>query len=124
MGVFGSTRGGYRVRFGGELWIGGAGDEGGVEGKGAGRSDEEGVEVEALDGVGVRGGEAGEAGEGRRESVEVGGRLAAEAGEERPGGDRLDHGPRLGLVERGGSEGRVLQGLDEDAAEPEHDDRA
>lgn len=49
--------------------------------------------------------------------------MAAEARQERVGGDRRDHGPRLGLVEGGGAEGHVLQGLDEDAAESEHDNR-
>ena len=51
------------------------------------------------------------------------GGLAPEARQERPAGDRLDHGLRLGLVSGGGVEGHVLEGLDEDAAEPENDDR-
>ena len=62
--------------------------------------------------------------EGCGEGVDVVGGLAAEAGQERVGGDRPDHGPRLGLVEGGGAEGHVLEGLGEDAAEPEHDDRS
>ena len=49
---------------------------------------------------------------------------AAKAGEEGVGGDRLDHDPRLRSVDGGGAEGHVLEGLDEDAAEPEHADWA
>ena len=51
-----------------------------------------------VDGGGIGRGEEGKAGEGGREGGEVGG-PAAKAGEEGVGGDRLDHGPRLGLVE-------------------------
>ena len=79
------------------------GDEDGVEGEGAFGADEEGVEVEALDG---------------------GGGMTAKAREEGVGGYRLDHGPRFGRVEEGGAEGDVLEGFDEDAADPEHDDQA
>ena len=64
------------------------------------------------------------AGEGGREGGEVGGGPAAKADEEGVGGDRLDHDPRLRSVDGGGAEGHVLEGLDEDAAEPEHDDWA
>ena len=51
------------------------GHKDGVEGEGPVEADEEGVEVQALDGVGVGGGEEGEVGEGGREEVEFGGRL-------------------------------------------------
>ena len=47
------------------------------------------------------------------------GGLAAKAGEEEVGGDRLDHGRRLRSVDGGGAQGHVLEGLDEDAAEAE-----
>ena len=63
---------------------GGAGDEDSVEGEGAAGANEGGVDVEAFDGVGVAGREAGEAGEGR---VEVCGGLAAKARQERVGGE-------------------------------------
>ena len=54
----------------------GVDDEDGIKGEGALGADEEGVEVEAHDGGGVGGGEEGEAREGGREGVEVGGALA------------------------------------------------
>ena len=73
------TGGGGRCAAGGggsPLRGGGAGDEDSVEGEGAFGADEEGVDVEALDGGGVRGGEAGEAGEGGGEGVKVRARRA------------------------------------------------
>ena len=51
-------------------------------------------------------------------------RLAAERPEEFPGAELVDHLPGFVLVEGGDPEDDVVEGLGEDAAEAEHDDRA
>ena len=67
--------------------------------------------------------DAGEADQGADELPAVRRRLAAERAEEFPRAQLVDHLPGMVLVEGGNPKDDVVEGLGEDAAEAEHDDR-